>query len=160
LELNLYTQVKQWDTFYDFGDKPDGLLDRIGAWADVMMARKLPLEVNTVKIHPEEMPLDTLQFTERLGYRKENGIRMITMGCQNTLWTLRAHLEELDSRDEQDERSLTLARKWMKLGGDGGVWPTGAEQDVQRKKWTCQRSECVYFSQHCDRGAKAQEKDQ
>jgi hypothetical protein len=39
------------------------------------------------------MPLRTLAFTERLGYRKEFAIEMLTMGCYNTLWALRKHLD-------------------------------------------------------------------
>ena len=163
LEQALFAQVKQWDPGYDFGDKPEGLLGRLGAWADLMMARKLPLEVNAIKIYPEEMPMDTLQFTERLGYRKENAIRMITMGCANTLWALRAHLEGLSSRDEQDERSLKLARAWLRSGSADNAWSSdAAEQSKARRKWTCQRSGCVYFAQHCERGeraALAQEQD-
>ena len=50
------------------------------------------------------MPLSTLQFTERLGYRQENTLKMLTMGCYNALWALRQHLEaqkaaDLDERD-------------------------------------------------------------
>ncbi len=76
---------------------------------------RLPLHVEPVEIYPDEMLMSTLQFTVWLGYKKENGIRMMTVGCYNTLWTLRAHLENKreGERDEMDERALSLARHWM-----------------------------------------------
>ena len=96
------------------GEGAEGILERMAKWADERVAQDLPLHVEEVKIYPEQMPLDTLQFTERLGYRKENAIRMLTMGCYNTLWALREHLEKRPkSLDERDEQVLALAQKWM-----------------------------------------------
>ena len=160
LEQDLFAQARLWDSGGQFGTQPEGILERIQTWADTMMDRKLPIQVKTVKIFPEEMPLDTLQFTERLGYRKENAIQMITMGCANTLWALRLLLEALSASnalDVQDTRSLGMVRRWMKLNlpaENAGAWPSKtADQDAQRGQWACQRTECVYFSQHCKHGA-------
>ncbi|WP_304509264.1 BatA domain-containing protein, partial [Anaerotignum sp.] len=73
-----------------YGEQEDGLsvLTRLENWGEEKIGRRLPLQVNQITIHPEEMPMSTLQFTERLGYRKKNAIEMLTMGCYNTLWTL------------------------------------------------------------------------
>ena len=78
--------------------------------------RELAIETRNAWIQiGTEVQLSTLQFTERLGYKPENAVRMMTIGCYNTLWTLRAHLEQKrdGERDEIDERALRLARKWM-----------------------------------------------
>jgi hypothetical protein len=134
------------------GRDGEGLLERMADWAENIVDNLLPLQVRAVKIHPEEMPLDTLQFTERLGYRYQNALAMLTMGCYNTLWTLRNHLEgKQDDLDECDRRALALARKWM--GGE--TWspdPTGAEDP--RHSWRCQREACVFHAEHCSHGAK------
>jgi hypothetical protein len=134
------------------GRTPDGILDRMSDWASKSIANDLPLHVDEVKVYPEKMPLDTLQFTERFGYRKENAIDMLTMGCYNTLWAMRKRLEEQkpEDLDERDRVSLTLARKWM--GGD--QWPSDPqEQNDFRKNWRCQRTACVFHARHCLHGA-------
>jgi predicted acylesterase/phospholipase RssA len=137
------------------GQDGEGLLERMADWAEKIVDNLLPLQVRAVKIHPEEMPLDTLQFTERLGYRCQNALAMLTMGCYNTLWTLRNHLEgQKDDLEERDRRTLALARKWM--GGES--WPpdpTGAEDP--RHAWRCQRAACVFHAEHCSHGAKRTE---
>jgi hypothetical protein len=119
-------------------------------WAEKTVSDRLPVHVEAVKIYPEEMPLSTLQFTERLGYRQENAIAMLTMGCDNTLWTLREHLEGQGSDlDAQDQQALALTRKWM----GSGTWPEGhEEQENLRRSWRCQRTACVFHAQHCARG--------
>jgi hypothetical protein len=125
-------------------------LQGIAEWTENMLANRLPLQVDEVKIHPEEMPLSTLQFTERLGYRQENAINMLTMGCYNTLWALRAHLEEQKNLDDHEQAVLSLAQKWM--GFD--TWPEdGSEQEQLSDSWACQRASCVYHAHHCLRGA-------
>jgi hypothetical protein len=48
------------------GKDAGGILERMQSWADDLVANGLPLHVEEVKIFPEEMPLGTLQFTERL----------------------------------------------------------------------------------------------
>lgn len=113
------------------------------------LKRRLPLEVEPVEIYPDEMPMSTLQFTERLGYRPENAIRMMTVGCYNTLWALRAHLEEKREaeRDEQDTRALRLARKWMGFAD----WPD--DHAARQESWQCQRTSCVFYQGHCPRGS-------
>jgi hypothetical protein len=113
------------------------------------LKKKLPLQVEPVEIYPDEMPMSTLQFTERLGYKPENAVRMMTIGCYNTLWALRAHLEQKrdGERDEIDERALRLARKWMGFE----EWPDDFES--RRETWHCQRQDCVFFAKHCPRGA-------
>jgi hypothetical protein len=153
LEQLLYTQAKQsrWDEVR--GKGPEDILTRLEAWTNQMMDLKLPLEVNEIKIYPVEMPMGTLQFTERLGYRKENAIKMLTMGCYDTLWALRNNLESQGkySLDAQDIKSLSLTRKWM--GFD--QWPSeSSTQELVKKTWLCQREKCVYYSQFCAHGAK------
>jgi len=138
-------------------------LKRMKIWAEDVLRDKLPLHVDEIKIYPDEMPLSTLQFTERLGYRKENGIKMITMGCYNTLWTLRDHIENLSpaERDGQDELSLKLIRSLM-----GNVeWPIWKnKRDPERRAaqerfdtlhatWQCSRQECLFHAQYCAHGA-------
>jgi hypothetical protein len=91
-------------------------------------------------------------FTSRMGYRKENAIRMLTMGCYNTLWTLRKRLEEqpLANLDNQDRISLELARKWMGIE----TWPSAQdEQEELRDHWQCHRTACIFHTQHCSHGA-------
>ena len=130
----------------------EGLLERMEAWAGKIVDNGLPLQVRAIKIYPEEMPLNTLQFTERLGYRHENALAMLTMGCYNTLWALRNHLEDQKGKlDEQDRQALALAQKWM--GGES--WPKKEDRDEEfHKAWRCQREACVYHASHCPHGAK------
>src|SRR5690606_31700706 len=75
-----------------------------------LIDRRLPLHVTPIEIHPEEMPMRTLQFTERLGYRSANAVRMITSGCYSTLWSLYAYLasKARSGLDEQDEQTLAM----------------------------------------------------
>jgi predicted acylesterase/phospholipase RssA len=109
---------------------------------------RLPLHVQPVEIYPDEMPMSTLQFTERLGYKRENAIRMMTVGCYNTLWTLRAHLENKPAgqRDAMDERALDLARHWMGFED----WPDDLQ--TRQETWQCQRESCVFYEGYCPRG--------
>jgi hypothetical protein len=128
----------------------EGILERIETWGQEMLASRLPLQVNAIKVYPSKMALDTLQFTGRLGYRQENAVDMITLGCSNTLWTLRQHLEEkADALDGQDMKVLAMARKWM----GGNDWPVGTdEQDQLVSSWQCQRAACVFHAQYCRHG--------
>ena len=128
------------------------ILERMEGWAGKIVDNKLPLQVRAVKIHPEEMPLNTLQFTERLGYRYENALEMLVMGCYNTLWALRNHLEgQKGDLDECDRQALALAQKWM--GGES--WPPEPAGDEDpRQAWRCQRAACVFHAGHCPHGAK------
>ncbi len=77
------------------GNANNSTLESMKAWAEDMLADKLPLHVDEVKIYPDKMSLSTLQFTERLGYSQKNAIEMITMGCYNTLTTIRERLENM-----------------------------------------------------------------
>ena len=140
------------------GRSSEGILERIEGWAENIVSNRLPLHIDAVKIYPEEMPLSTLQFTERLGYRQDNALAMLTMGCHNTLWTLREHLEgQGSSLDAQDKQTLSLARKWM--GSE--PWPQGhKEQENLRQTWRCQRTACVFHAQHCRRGLTGAEKQE
>jgi hypothetical protein len=151
IETQLREKARQMEQKGYLGKEAGGILERMEHWADEQMAKGLPLNVEEVKIYPEEMPLDTLQFTERLGYRKENAIKMLTMGCYNTLWTLRQHLEKQskDELDERDQSVLTLTKKWM----DIGEWPK-AQKDLEslREEWKCQRTACVFHAQSCPHG--------
>ena len=134
------------------GRSGEGILERMEDWGTDMISNRLPLQVEAVKIYPEEMPLSTLQFTERLGYRKDNGINMLMMGCYNTLWALRGHLEEQKNNlDALDQQVLTLAKKWMGIN----TWPEDlAEQENIRETWRCQRTACVFHAHHCPHGAR------
>jgi hypothetical protein len=114
------------------------------------MARKLPLHVEAVKVFPQEMPLGTLQFTERLGYRKDNAIRMLAMGCFDTLWALRTHLEtDTANQDDQDRQSLALARKWM---GFEALPRDAAALASLKTSWRCQRTGCAFYNGFCAHG--------
>lgn len=116
-----------------------------------LIDRRLPLHVNPIEIHPEEMPMRTLQFTERLGYRSPNAIRMITSGCYSTLWSLYAHLasKARGGLDEQDELTLTMARHWMGLEGEERP---NATPELQNE-WRCRRVQCIFHERHCRHGA-------
>jgi hypothetical protein len=136
------------------GSTPAGILERLEKWGEEKMGQDLPLQVNQITIHPEKMPMSTLQFTERLGYRKENAIEMLTMGCYNTLWTLRSYLEEGSAHfDDQDRAVLELVTKWT--GIEALPEEMQARKDLQQN-WRCQRTACIFHAQHCPRGAKSQ----
>jgi len=133
----------------------ENVLDQIDHWCGKMLAGGLPLHVNIIKIYPKSMPVDTLQFTERLGYRKENAIRLLTMGCYDTLAALRQHLEgqAQPNLDDQDRKVLALLQKWM----GGSPWPDqDAEQERYIEEWHCQRKECVFHSLYCSHGGHPQ----
>lgn len=126
------------------------ILAEIQARAARVMDQGLPLHVNEVKIYPESMPLSTLQFTERFGYRKDNALKMISMGCYQAIWALRAHLESADSLDEVDHRALELARRWM----GQQEWPAGRQERQQlHQSWQCQRVACIFHAGNCVHGA-------
>ena len=127
----------------------DDILGWVEQRTNTLLSR-LPLQVTEIKILPDRMPLSTLQFTERLGYRQENAIDMLTMGCYQTLWALRLHLEpQFDNLDEQDRQVLELARRWM-----GFVdFPKDADgREALRNSWQCQRTSCVFYTHHCLHG--------
>jgi len=130
------------------GTSKGSTLDRMRAWAEEMLSEKLPLHVEEIKIYPDKMSLSTLEFTERLGYRQNDAIEMITMGCYNTLLTIRDRLKDLgtEERDAQDEKSLLLVNKWMEF------------DNRSEKDWLCKRDNCVFHKDHCNHGAKLQTK--
>ena len=146
---------------YQEDSEQKGTLQFMKDWAKGMLSSRLPLQVDEVKIYPEDMTLSTLQFTERLGYRQKNAIDMITMGCYNTLETIKKRLdglkefddrEETDPRvkgirqkkmDDQDKRALDLVNKWM------------AFKKGPATEWICMREECVFHQAHCAHGLKA-----
>jgi hypothetical protein len=134
------------------GESGEGILDRMAGWAEEILRDQMPLQVSVVKIYPEEMPLSTLQFTERLGYRRENALAMLTMGCHNTLWAMRCHLEAPPGPvDDLDRQTLALASKWMGVES----WPADAAgQEQLRQTWRCQRTACVFHTCHCAHGVK------
>lgn len=129
----------------------DARLEKIKADHQELIDRRLPLHVSPIEIHPEEMPMRTLQFTERLGYRSENAIRMITSGCYSTLWSLYAHLagKARAGLDERDAATLAMARRWMGLEEDDRPSVTPELQSA----WRCRRVECVFHTRHCRHGA-------
>jgi hypothetical protein len=133
------------------GKEAAGILERMQHWADDQVANGLPLHVEEVKIFPEEMPLGTLQFTERFGYRQENAIKMLTMGCYNTLWTLLEHLRKQPQGelDDRDRNVLSLLDQWI----DDSP-PSQADPHQPGSPWCCLRTACVFHSQHCLHGAR------
>jgi predicted acylesterase/phospholipase RssA len=127
------------------GDDPQSVLASMKAWTEDMLATRLPLHVDEVKIYPDDMTLSTLQFTERLGYKQENAIGMITMGCYNTLETIGKRLKRLNETspsqmDDQDRLSLALINKWMR------------DETGSSRGWACMRTECVFHQNHCIHG--------
>jgi len=150
-EQKLFEKAQELGLRGFLGEAPGGILGRMRQWVDAQLARGLPVNVETVSIYPEQMPLSTLQFTERLGYRKDHAIQMLTMGCYNTLWALRSHLEGgRENFDERDRQVLALAKKWMGID----PWPAEpAAQEKARLSWRCQRTECVYHQRYCAHGA-------
>jgi hypothetical protein len=134
------------------GEGPREILSRMSTWAAEAIATGLPLHVEAVKIYPETMPLGTLQFTERLGYRQANAVEMLTMGCYTTLDTLRTRLEAAgwEDLDEHDRRELTLARTWT---GDAWQPANPAAPAGARPMWRCQRTACTFHARACRHGA-------
>jgi hypothetical protein len=150
----LTTQLQQQVPGAD-GKTADQILDEASGTATAALQRRLPLHVQEVKIFPEAMPLGTLSFTPRLGYRKDKAIEMITAGCYSTLWTVRRFLEEAGgNRDDADKQMLALARQWT-----GFDWPSGTRLEAQaqlaelQKTWMCRRTGCVFHRAHCAHGA-------
>jgi hypothetical protein len=149
---SLREKSKEHKLRINLGQNDEDVLDRIDDWAENMVNNRLPLQVNEVIVYPDKMPLSTLQFTERLGYRQENAINMLTMGCYQTLWALRGHLEDNKKNlDAQDQMALELTKKWM---GIEELPDENEEREELRQSWSCQRTECVFHRQHCSHGAR------
>jgi len=134
-------------TYRRSGDDSQSILQSMKAWAEDTLATRLPLHVEEVKIYPDDMTLSTLQFTERLGYKQENAVDMITMGCYNTLETIRERLTEMHEKrpwemDEQDRISFALVKKWM------------LDEKGSKRGWACTRTNCVFHQKHCAHGLK------
>lgn len=151
VEVQLRQKAQQSGQKGFLGKDAAGILERMENWANDLVANGLPMHVDEVKIYPEEMPLGTLQFTERFGYRKENAIKMLTMGCYNTLWTLREHLlkQPTDELDERDQKVLSLLQRWIE---ETPQTQTGPASPV--RTWHCTRTQCVFHAQHCLHGAR------
>lgn len=134
------------------GESLETLLGQMKRRHEEIVQRRLPLHVTPIEIYPDEMQLDTLQFTERLGFRRQNAVEAMTMGCYNTLWRLRNHLEEkekLAPLDDVDRRALALLRRWMGFQ----EWPRSEkERESLHQKWPCQRTACVFHTMHCRHG--------
>jgi hypothetical protein len=153
VESQLRDKARQLGLKGYLGRDAEGILERMRRWADDQVANGLPLHVEEVKIYPQEMPLSTLAFTERLGYRQENALKMLTMGCSNTLWTLQAHLEAQQEADldERDRVALSLVRRWTGISD----WPKEqADQEALRQAWQCRRTACVFHAEKCAHGRK------
>ena len=133
------------------GRSSDGILQRLEDWAQEMLGKKMPLHVSEIKVYPEKMPLDTLQFTERMGFSQQNAVEMTAMGCYNTLWALRSQLEQPKNVwDDFDTETLALVRK--RMGGD--PWPQDpGELEKLHGSWRCQYTSCVFHARHCAHGA-------
>ena len=153
VESQLRDQARQRGLKSYLGREAEGILVRMKRWADDQVANNLPLHVEEVKIYPQEMPLSTLQFTERLGYRQDNALKMLTMGCYNALWALQAHLEAQSEAalDDRDRVALGLVRRWT---GMAGLPKEQAEQEALHKSWQCQRTACVFHAGICAHGRK------
>jgi predicted acylesterase/phospholipase RssA len=139
-------------------DKSKAKLRQIARRTNRLVNNYLPVHVNTVEIYPDSMPMGTLNFTERLGFRSENAIEMLTVGCYNTLWALRGYLENKRMQveedggvlDSADSTALRLARKWM--GFDD--WPD--EPATRHETWRCQRTQCAHYANACRHGRQQQ----
>jgi hypothetical protein len=160
LEEVIRTLVQEQAITGYLGSESGDILERMQKWAEETLANRLPLHVDEIKVYPDKMSLSTLQFTERLGYRQQSGIEMISMGCYNTLWAMRNHLENLgaDECDELDERALRLARRWMGVEnwpkpGQGEEAGAQAQLAALQDGWKCTRKECVFHDRHCLHGA-------
>jgi predicted acylesterase/phospholipase RssA len=134
------------------GGKSQDILIRMENWANEVLRGSLPLDVEEIRIYPDRMPLTTLSFTERLGYRKDRAIDMLTMGCYDTLWALRIHLEDQAAkRDQQDEQVLQMTKKWM--GFETLPDKRGEDYNDQleslRQGWRCTHSECLFYKTYC-----------
>lgn len=156
LRHKLYEQLQEQAAGHGFtqfdAEDLEAALNTLDSHSRDLMARRLPLHVEPVEIYPDEMQLETLHFTERLGFRREKAVEGMTMGCYNTLWRLRKHLEEKEAMvvlDKVDRQALELARKWMGIA----EWPR-SEQELKRLQdsWQCRRSECVFHAMHCRHG--------
>jgi len=131
------------------GKSGDAILDRLGAWSERLIQQQLPIQVNEVVIYPDEMPMSTLQFTERLGYSQENALNMLTMGCYHTLWAILTHLEgDPHSLDALDGQALTLAKTWT---GIDSLPEDPVEKEELRRSWRCKRTDCVFHPGICPR---------
>lgn len=150
LEDRIRKQVQARGLHGYAGVSGEGVLARMEDWAARTVRNGLPLHVNEVTIYPDRMPMDTLQFTQRLGYRKSNAIGMIMMGCYNTLWALRSQFESQSGRlDAHDAQALALTRRWME-----GEWPADPQvREAYRGSWRCRRVECVFHKARCPHGA-------
>lgn len=129
-------------------------LDKIKNEYQELLDHRLPLHVNPIEIHPEVMPMRTLQFTQRLGYRTNNAITMMTSGCYSTLWALYIHLtnKSKSELDERDRLTLRMARHWMGLEEGDDAAPT----PELRRAWRCQRVACSFYQDHCRHGRNAE----
>jgi hypothetical protein len=158
VEADLRLKALQNGQIGFLGKESDGILERMERWANGIIANGLPMQVDEVKIYPETMPLDTLQFTERFGYNKENTIKMLTMGCYNTLWTLHEHLKDQteDELDDLDRKVSAMLRHWI---DDSQAQPTSQQakdKSSNNPYWRCLRTQCVFHARHCLHGANQQ----
>jgi hypothetical protein len=117
------------------------------AWAEDMLATRLPLHVDEVKIYPDDMTLSTLQCTVRLGYKQENATDMITMGCYKPLDMIHKRLAEMNEKrpwdiDEQDRFSFALVKKRI------------VDAKGSKRSWACARTDCVFHQEHRAHGLK------
>jgi len=135
------------------GRSGEGILERIEAWAEDIIDQKLPMHINKVIIYPDEMPMSTLQFSERLGYRQDNAVRMLTMGCYRTLEAIFNHLvKDPNKFDPVDQTAFDLTLKWM---GIQAIPKNQTEVETSLQNWKCQRTTCVFHTGICPRGAAA-----
>jgi hypothetical protein len=157
LEQCLWDEIASQGKQEFLGESSEGILDRIETWGAAMIER-LPLQVNVVRICPDQMKLNTLQFTQRLGYRLENAVESTTMGCYNAMWALRKHLEKRQrdftrtgkTMSQHDQNALRLARRWMGIEN----WPDEPQQQEDLEEmWSCARIRCVFHERACRHGA-------
>ena len=149
VEENVYALAKELPLGSYLGESPTGILERLSAWAEEKKSTGLPVQVEVVKIFPDEMPMGTLQFTERLGYRKANAIKMLAAGCYDALWSLRTHLEADNNPDSRDRQVLGMARKWM---GFESLPADKIELEKLHQEWRCMRTACAFYDGYCGHG--------
>ncbi len=151
LEASLLKNAQELKLRGFLGSSSAGILQRLEDWAQDTLDKKMPLHVSEIKVYPEKMPLDTLQFTERMGFVQQNAVEMVAMGCYNTLWALRAQLEQPQNVwDDFDAATLALVRRRM----DDVSWPQDpVELEKLRGSWRCQYKICVFHAKFCPHGA-------
>lgn len=158
----------------------DNVLQNIEGELTRLQNEKLPMNVRALEIFPDEMNMSTWNFTERLGYRREKALKMLTMGCYNTLWTtFTILLRRKQAGQLKEDCNKTLLQKLGEIIFKNPFYLTSDEKEKEsnkidiesllsdsvalsefvnnlndknlRQSWNCAQSSCVYW-QACAHG--------